>query len=374
MESGNTRQFSPLDSDAPDAHRTALALDPPPDRILVKEVNWLGDLVMSLPALRAIRRSWPDAHLAVLIKKELASFFDGASWLDEVIPYSVGRGLSGFMDRRRIVAEIRRRKFDLGVLFPNSFESALWIAMAGIKRRAGFVADARGALLTLKASPPPESLERHQVNYWLSMLRETGVTSGTEDGDFAIKLDVHVPNRERMLKWLAANRRRVESPIFAIAPAAAYGPAKEWPAARYAALIDLIAQRDDAEVCLVGAPSERAKCDEVVAMSKSGAIVAAGATNIGELIALLSLCDGFIGNDSGCAHIAGALELPTVVIFGSTNPDRTRPLGSKTRVIYHKLECSPCLARTCRFGHYNCLNQVNPPELLDALMLSRSAT
>jgi len=139
-------------------------LDPPPERILVKEVNWLGDIVMSLPALRAIRRAWPSAHLAVLIKKELASFFDGARWIDEVIPYSVARGLSGFFDRRRIVGEIRSRRFDLGVLFPNSFESALWITMAGIRRRAGFVADARGAMLTLKAVPPPEAVSGHQVN------------------------------------------------------------------------------------------------------------------------------------------------------------------------------------------------------------------
>jgi heptosyltransferase-2 len=366
------RRFEPLDSSAPAAHENAVALDPPPRRILVKEVNWLGDLVMSIPALRAIRRAWPDAHLAVLVKKELASFFDGAAWLDEVIPYSVGRGLSGFMDRRRIIGKIRARKFDLGVLFPSSFESALWIAMAGIKRRAGFVADARGALLTLKAAPPPEALGRHQVNYWLSMLRETGVADGPAD-DFAIENDVHGPHRERMRQWLAANRRRVGSPIFAIAPAAAYGPAKEWPADRYGALIDLLAQHDDAEVVLVGAPSERAKCDEVAAASKSGAIVAAGGTNIGELVALLSLCDGFIGNDSGCAHIAGALGLPTVAIFGSTNPDRTGPLGSKTRVIYRKLECSPCLARTCRFGHYNCLTQVQAAELADAIRMLRSA-
>src|SRR6202030_3402980 len=140
------RRFEPLDTRTSAVHNNALAFQSdPPRRILVKEVNWLGDLVMSLPALRAVRRAWPDAHLAVLVKKDLASFFDGAAWLDEVIPYSVGRGLSGFLDRRRIVGEIRRRKFDLGVLFPNSFESALWIAMAGIKRRGGFIVESRGA-------------------------------------------------------------------------------------------------------------------------------------------------------------------------------------------------------------------------------------
>jgi len=365
VESENIRHEARLDSRAAPSTPPAVMLEPPPARIVVKEVNWLGDLVMSLPALLAIRRTYPGAHLAVLIKKELASFFDGAGWIDEVIPYSVGRGLSGFFDRRRIVGEIRSRRFDLGVLFPNSFESALWITMAGIRRRAGFVADARGAMLTLKASPPPEAMNGHQVKYWLAMVRGTGVAAGNAD-DFAI--DVYEPHRDRMREWLAANRKRPDRRLFAIAPAAAYGPAKEWPAESYGALIDLIARREDAEVVLVGAPSERAVCEQVAAASKAGAMIAAGHTNIGELIALLSLCDGFIGNDSGSMHIAGALGIPTVAIFGSTNPNRTGPLGPKTRVIYRKLECSPCLARTCRFGHYNCLNQIQPAEMADAIV------
>jgi lipopolysaccharide heptosyltransferase II len=369
VESRNIRRHEEPDARAPLQSAHAAALDPPPRRILVKEVNWLGDVVMSLPALQAIRRAWPDAHLAVLIKQELASFFDGARWIDEVIPYSVARGLPGFFDRRRIVGEIRLRRFDLGVLFPNSFESALWLTMAGIRRRAGFVADARGAMLTMKASPPPEAMTGHQANYWLAMVRATGVADGRPD-DFAI--DVDGPSRERMSKWLAANRKRSDRPLFAIAPAAAFGPAKEWPANKYGALIDLLAHRNDAEVVLVGAPSERKKCEEVAAASKAGAIIAAGQTNIGELIALLSLSDGFIGNDSGCMHLAGALGIPTVAIFGSTNPNRTGPMGPKTRVIYRKLECSPCLARTCRFGHYNCLMQIEPAALADAIDAMRA--
>jgi heptosyltransferase-2 len=369
LESETIRHREAIDSQTAASPAPSLKLDPPPGRILVKEVNWLGDLVMSLPALRAIRKTWPLAHLAVLVKYELASFFDGARWLDEVIPYSVGRGLSGFFDRRRIVGEIRSRRFDLGVLFPNSFESALWITMAGIRRRAGFVADARGAMLTMKAVPPPEAMAGHQANYWLAMVRATGVADGSGD-DFEI--DVHGPYRERMREWLAANRKRPECPVLAVAPAAAYGPAKEWPAESYGALIDLLASREHAEVVLVGAPSERAHCEQVAAASKAGAMVAAGHTNIGELIALLSLCDGFIGNDSGCMHLAGALGIPTLAIFGSTDPNRTGPMGPKTRVIYRKLECSPCLARTCRFGHYNCLTQIEPPEIADAIVAMRA--
>jgi len=314
--------------------------------------------------MRAVRRAFPEAHLAVLIKKELASFFDEANWLDEVIPYAVGSGLSGLNDRRKIVGEIRSRHFDLAVLMPNSFESALWVAAAGIPRRAGYALDRRGPMLTHKAAPPRDALDGHQVLYFLAMLRETLGVEGDAD-DLAISPDVaHLAS---MRKWLATHRRRPDAPLIAIAPAAAYGPAKEWPAAKFAALIDTLAEQLGAECVLVGAPSERAKCGEVAALSAAGALVSAGQTSIGELIALLSISSAFVGNDSGCMHLAGAIGIPTVSIFGSTNPLRTGPARANSRVIWHHLECSPCLARTCRFGHYNCLREVEPKEALEAL-------
>jgi heptosyltransferase-2 len=193
------------------------------------------------------------------------------------------------------------------------------------------------------------------------------LTIGAADKNAHVALEAHTPHRAKMGRWISENRKRKNSKLIAIAPAAAYGPAKEWPAEHYGKLIDLLAERDGAEAILVGAPAERAQCVEVAAASRVGAMVAAGETTVGELIALLSLCDGFIGNDSGCAHLAGALGIPTVAIFGSTNPDRTAPIGNRARVIYHKLECSPCLARTCRFGHYHCLTQIEPTELVDKM-------
>jgi heptosyltransferase II len=339
-------------------------ITPAPKRILIKAVNWLGDVVMSLPAMRAIRRAFPEAHLAVLVKKELTTFFDGAGWPDEVMPYSIASGLSGLNDRRKIAGEIRARHFDLAVLMPNSFESALWATAAGVPRRAGYALDARGAMLTHKATPPRDALEGHQVHYWLAMVRETlGIEGDAED----LGISAEAAHVATMRDWMKTRRHRPDAPLIAIAPAAAYGPAKEWPAAKFAAVIDALAEKLGAETVLVGAPSERAKCEEVVALSTSGAIVSAGQTSIGELIALLSICSAFVGNDSGCMHLAGALGIPTAAIFGSTNPIRTGPTGATSRVIWHHLECSPCLARTCRFGHYNCLREVEPKEILEAL-------
>ena len=339
-------------------------LTPPPQRVLVKEVNWLGDVVMSLPALKAVRQALPEAHLAVLVKRELASFFDGTAWIDEIIPYTVARGLRGLADRRAIVEQIRSRRFDLAILFPKSFEAAFWATLARVPCRAGVVADGRGLLLTHKTVLAADVLQCHQVHEYLYLLRQTLGINGDANN---CTPDIHAPHRAQMRAWLADRRRRPHAKLVALAPGAAFGPAKEWPAAHYAALIDRLAQRHTTECVLVGSAGERRKCEAVVAASGEGALIAAGETSVGELLALLSLCDGFAGNDSGSMHVAGALGIPTVGLYGSTDPARTGPLGPKTKVLYHRIECSPCLQRTCRFGHYNCLRRIAPEEVVQAL-------
>lgn len=335
----------------------------PPQRVLVKEVNWLGDVVMSLPAVHAVRRAYPEAHLSILIRSELASFFDGTAWVDEVIPYRIGNGLGGVRDRLALIANLRSKRFDLAISLPRSFEAALWPALARIPRRAGVAADGRAWLLTDSARVDTKNPHRHQVHSYLEMLERTlGVHGEASD----VRLDAGQQHRTKMREWLTTQRRQ-SGRLVAVAPAAAYGPAKEWPAQHFATLIDQLAARQ-IESVLVGGPGERDKCVAIAAASRSGAIVAAGQTSIAELIALLSLSDAFVGNDSGAMHVAGALGIPTIGIFGSTNPVRTGPLGPRTRVIYEPPTCSPCLERTCRFGHYDCLRQITPAAVLAAVV------
>jgi lipopolysaccharide heptosyltransferase II len=333
------------------------------ERVLVKAVNWLGDLVMSLPACRAVRRAFPDAHLSVLVRRELAGFFAASAWVDEVVPYRIAPGWPGIADRRRLVADLRERRFDVAVLFPKSFEAAFWAALAGAGRRIGFATDARSLLLTRRVRFGPELLAAHQVHDHLHLVREAfGVAGDAAD----CRPDVDPEQARFMGEWIAT-RRRSSGPLVALAVAAAYGPAKEWPESRYAELIDLLHQRHGAECVLVGSPGERAKCEEVARRSQSGALVAAGETDVGAAVALLSLVDAFAGNDSGSMHVAGALGIPTVGLFGSTDPRRTAPLGPRTRVLRHPIECSPCLERTCRFGHYDCLGRIQVDDVARAL-------
>jgi heptosyltransferase-2 len=332
-------------------------------RVLVKEPNWLGDLVISLPALRGVRRAYPGAHLAVLVKRELAGFFEGVDGVDEVIPYRIGPGARGVADRWNVIGAIRARAFDLAVLLPRSFEAALWMAAAQVPRRAGAAAQGRSWLLTDVAPMPPAMPARHQAHDYLDLFRATlGIEGSVED----VRITASPTRTAKARAWLA-ERRRGAGPLVAVAPAASYGPAKEWPADRYAALLDELGEVGGAECVLVGTSAERARCAEIAAGSRAGALVAAGETDVGDLVALLSLCSAFAGNDSGAMHVAGALGIPTVGIFGSTQPRRTGPLGPRTRVLYEEIACSPCLDRTCRFGHYECLRRIEVASVVAAL-------
>jgi heptosyltransferase II len=331
-------------------------------RILVHEVNWLGDLVMTLPALSALRRAFPAAGISVLIDERLAGFFDGSSWIEEVIPLRRSGRRFAPLEMARVAKQLRARRFDLAVVLPNSFVSAMRVALAAIPLRAGFVRDRRGWMLNRRMAPNADVFKRHQVYYWLEMLQGT---LGIEPKLNQIAPEVAPRHLSRMREWLAA-RRDSHPKLVAIAPAAAYGPAKEWPREHYTVLVAALAARG-AQAVMVGGPGDAPGCNAIASAAASGAIIAAGRTNIGELAALLSLCDGFVGNDSGAAHLASAIGIPTAAIFGSTNPARTGPLGPRTSILYKGIECSPCLARTCRFGHYRCLLEINPQEVLTAL-------
>jgi heptosyltransferase-2 len=334
-----------------------------PARILVHEVNWLGDLVMTLPVLATIRRAFAQARLCVLVDQNLAAFFDGTGWIDEVIPMQRGHNRFAPLELARLVAQIRARRFDLAIVLPNSFVSALRVALARIPVRAGFARDGRGWMLTNRAAPGAQLMEQHQVYYWPEMLKATlGLAADWKQ----IAPEVAPRHLARMREWLAA-RRNAHPKLVAVAPSAAYGPAKEWPKDHYAALVSALAQRG-VQTLLVGGAADLPRCEELAAATpRCGAIIAAGRTDIGELMALLSLCDGFVGNDSGAAHLASALNVPTVAIFGSTAPARTGPLGARTAILYQGIACSPCLARTCRFGHYQCLREIAPAQALAAL-------
>ncbi len=290
---------------------------------------------MCLPALRAIRDRFPDAHIAILAKPWVADLYRRETFASEIILY----------DRSRwaIARALRAKRFTCAILLQNAFDAALISWLAGIPYRIGYNRDGRGFLLS-RAVPVPRlgEIPRHERFYYLELLRRAGIT-GELGQSPAIRLEGRSP---------AARR------IVGISPGAAYGTAKQWLPERFAEAAARIADERGAEIALFGSGSERELCERIVGMLPGKQVTNhAGRTSLAEFINLAGQCEVFLTNDSGAMHIASALGVPTVAIFGATDDVGTGPTGSHARVVRERVDCSPCLLRECPIDH-RCMTRV----------------
>jgi heptosyltransferase-2 len=303
---------------------------------------------MSLPALRALRERYPEAHIAILAKPWVGDLYGREPFCDELIPYSpstlpqkwaMGRALTG-------------RGFDMALLLQNAFEAALVAFAARIPERIGYARDGRSFLLT-KAIPVPEP-GLHERFYYLELLRRAGIIDRIPQSD-AIRLDGAPAARAAGLERFRSRGMGVT--IVGVSPGAAYGSAKRWLPERFAAAASEVARGLDAQVAVFGSAQERDVCEEVARGVTAPVHNFAGETSLGEYIELAAACRVYLTNDSGPMHIASALELPTVAVFGATNHVTTGPTGPLAVVVRENVECSPCLKRECPIDH-RCMTRV----------------
>jgi heptosyltransferase-2 len=325
-------------------------------RVLVRATNWLGDAVMSLPAIRAIRGVFPHAHLAVVARPWVADLYARERAIDRVIPYPVVRGIRA---RREFAAGLRTGRFDCAILLQNAFDAALMAWMAGIPERVGYSRDGRGWLLT-RAIPVPEpgDIPRHERFYYLELLRRAGMIERLPAVE-EIRLEGAADAREAGIERLKS--MGMDGPVAGVSPGAAYGNAKRWLPERFAEA----AARLGMPVLVFGAQSERALCSEVAAWLAQAKVPAhnlAGETTLREFVDLAAACSVFLTNDSGAMHVASALGVPTVTVFGATDETGTGPTGSLARIVREHVECSPCLLRECPIDH-RCMTRVTSDQV-----------
>jgi heptosyltransferase-2 len=337
----------------------------------VRATNWLGDAVMSLPAIRTIRQVFPHAHLAVLARPSVAGLYARETAIDRVIPYPAPKGLGA---RREFAAHLRAERFDGAILLPNSFDAALTVWLAGIPERIGYRRDGRGMLLT-RAIPVPEpgDIPRHERFYYLELLRRAGLIERFPECG-AIRLDGITEARQAGAAHLSA--LGVAAPVIGISPGAAYGDAKRWLAERFAESGRQLAGELGASVLVLGSAAERPLCETVAEPLRRAGIEArnlAGETSLREFIDLAAVCRLFLTNDSGAMHVSSALGVPTVAVFGATDDTTTGPTGELARVVRQDAECSPCLLRECPIDH-RCMTRVAAAAVTAAasVLLSRT--
>ncbi len=327
-------------------------------RVCVRSTNWLGDAVMSLAAIRAIRNTLPHAHLALVARPGLADLFAREDAVDRVIPYPAARN---FGARRAFAAQLRKERFDCAILLQNAFDAALVAWLADIPERIGYKRDGRGRLLT-RAIPVPEpgDIPRHERFYYLELLRRAGIIDRFPPCE-AIALENVEAARRSGAEHLAA--LGIAEPVIGIGPGAAYGNAKRWMSERFAACGRAL-RPADGTVLVFGAAAER-ELAESVAREIPGARNLGGQTTLREFIDLVACCRLFLCNDSGAMHVASALGVPTVAVFGATDDVTTGPTGSHALVVREHAECSPCLLRECPIDH-RCMTRVTAERVIEA--------
>jgi len=320
-------------------------------KILIRATNWVGDAIMALPALHAVRKRFPEAEIAIVGRPYVADIYRDQEICDHLIAYDPSGLHKGFSGRELLAAELRAQKFDVALLLQNAFDAA-WLAWrASIPERIGYARDARSFLLT-KAVPLPRhgEIPAHERFYYLELLRRTGWLDVVQDESF---IGLHVPAEKRRIadEFLCKSGVRQGVTRIAIGAGASYGSAKCWPPSRFAEVANRLQSEADADVILFGTAAEANVSTAISAELRRPPIDLTGKTAITDLPALLSLCHLFIGNDSGAMHVAAAVGLPIVGVFGPTDPNGTAPVTTRCSIVQQKAYCSPCFLRRCPTDH-----------------------
>jgi len=342
-------------------------------KILIRGVNWIGDAVITIPAVRSIRHAFPDAHISLLVKPWVSEIFKESRDIDEIILYD--DNFKGFRGKLKLAKKLREMAFDKAILLQNAFDAALIAWLSGIPERIGYKRDCRGLLLT-KAVPVEKGiLQQHQVHYYLNLLKSADI----EPADTQPYLRLTDNEKQAAQDLLSSCFTADKGPLIGINPGATFGSAKRWPPERFAELIIKVINELNGRVVIFGSHSEIEIADEIITeinrlkirmkIEKIGSriLVMAGKTDLRELAALISECDVFVTNDSGPMHMASALLVPIVAIFGSTDKTATGPYGEGHRTITKDLPCAPCMKRECPEGHLDCMTAVSADEVFDAV-------
>jgi heptosyltransferase-2 len=313
--------------------------------------NWLGDAVMSLPVLRALRRSAPDEPLAVLARKAPAAIYRAEASAGEV------RTVTGLVADSLAIA---RGRFAQAWLLPNSFRSALVPFLAAVPDRIGYATDRRAALLTLPVPPPPRT--EHQLRDYDALLGSRGIEPDTDPP----MLPVPEPARERAEAALSRAGLATAGDLVVLAPGAAFSWTKRWPPDRFGRLGRELSARGFSPAIAIG-PGE---ADLASAVSEVAGVrlptLGADLDSV-ELAAVLARARVVVANDSGPMHLAAAVKTPVIAIFGPTDPGRTGPRGCPSVVLDRYVFCSPCYLKECPYAH-ECMTGIEVDAVMSAVM------
>ncbi len=342
-------------------------MDKKPKRVLVFNVNWLGDVLFSTAVIRNIRYNFPDAFIACAIPSRCYAVLKGNPHLDEIIIYDEQDRHKGLADKMKFVVQLKAKKFDTAFLLHRSLTKALIARLAGIKERVGYHTKKRGFLLTKKIEPPPVN-SMHRIDYYLNIIEKAGLKVEDRFCDICIS--------EEDLKFtegfLNAQGISKEDFLVGINAGGNWGP-KRWPKEHWAALADHLIRDLGAKVIITGSRQDKPLAEDILGLMKEKPIVACGVLNLKQLGALCKRLDLFVTADTGPLHIANAAGAKQIIaLFGPTSSQITGPVPLRSTIILQKdSACQiPCYVVDCKDNR--CMKMITPEDVIDKVKLIKA--
>jgi len=331
-------------------------------RIVVQAPNWVGDMVMATPTFRALRESYPSAHIALVLRPYVQPILTGAPWFNELIPYD-SRGLRPFW---QLVRRLRADRYDLAVILPNSFRTALEAWFGGARRRIGYDRRCRGILLSDPIAPPRDAkgrfVPRNMVDYYLTLCQHLGCQNLSQREELFVTEDCQRRADALFEKYGIGPETR----LVGINPGGAFGSSKLWPAERFSVVADALADRTNFRIILLGSPSERPILEAVAkGMQHEAILPAPGELDLDVLKPIIRRSCLLVTNDTGARHFAVAFDVPAVTIMGSTSPLYTEVNMERQIVVRVDVDCGPCQKKRCETDH-RCMTLITPDRVLAA--------
>jgi heptosyltransferase-2 len=335
--------------------------------ILIRSTNWIGDAIMTTPAVRSIRHNFPDAKITLLALPWVADVFRACPHIDHIFIYDKQGHHQGLRGKLRLASELRQQNYDLTILLQNAFEAALITFLARIPMRGGYTTDGRGLLLTHRVRKHPEIKTKHQVHYYQEMIEGLGLQRG--ENSLELFLDPAAEEDADALIKEALQGGKVDAiPIIGLNPGAAYGPAKCWPANKYAELAGRLSDKTGGLIVIFGTAADQQAATEISVATGEPVLDLTGKTTLAQALACIVRCSVFVTNDSGLMHVAAALNTPLVAVFGSTDHIATGPYSDKASIVRQPVECSPCMKPHCPKGHFQCMEAITVQEVEQAAL------
>lgn len=327
------------------------------ERILIVNVNWIGDTLFSTPFIRAVREAYPDSYIACLLHPRCKEMLDLNPRLNEIIIYDEEGKHRGLAGKIKLIADLRRKKFDTAFLLHRSFTKALIIFLAGIKERIGYPTKRRAMLLTKTVDDPAEEL--HKVEYFLNIARASGVMPKNKSYEFFI----NDSDKRFISDLLKRSGISEKNKVIVLCPGGNWDP-KRWPKERFAELADILSEKFGAQIVISGSDKDVKLAEAIKGMMKRDPIITAGKTTLKQLGALFLRSSLVIANDTGPMHLAVAMKAKTIALFGPTSPDITGPYGESCYKVISKNEtCDvPCYDFTC--SDNSCMAAIKVADVL----------